>query len=104
MTCLDDYTHFWTIYLLRRKSKVQECLEKYINESEAHLNLKVSKIRCDNGGEYKNKTLTEWCQKRGIVLDFTIPYTPQLNGKAERTNRTLMDKARALIFDCDMEK
>ena len=38
------------------------------------------------------------------MLDFTIPYTPQLNGKAERMNRTLMDKARALIFDCDMEK
>lgn len=29
-------------------------------------------------------------------MDFTIPYSPQLNGKAECLNRTLLEKIRAL--------
>lgn len=38
------------------------------------------------------------------MLDFTTPYTPQLNGKAERLNRTLLDKVRALLFDSSFDK
>lgn len=41
---------------------------------------------------------------KGIELDTTIPYTPQLNGKAERINTTIMEKARSMIFDADMSK
>lgn len=33
-----------------------------------------------------------------------MPYSPQLNGRAERLNRTLLDKIRALLFDSGMEK
>lgn len=40
----------------------------------------------------------------GIVLDYIIPYTPQHNGKAERLNRTLLDKERALIFESSLNK
>lgn len=66
--------------------------------------MKVSKIRCDNGKEYINNELMTFCRKRGIKVDSTIPYSPQLNGKSERLNRTLMEKARSLIFDSGMEK
>lgn len=31
-----------------------------------------------------------------------MPGCPQLNGKAERINRTLMERTRALIFDSDL--
>jgi len=32
-------------------------------------------------------------------MDYTAPYTPQLNGKAERLNRTLVEKVRAMIYN-----
>ncbi|XP_046389411.1 uncharacterized protein LOC124158260 [Ischnura elegans] len=106
ITLLDDYTHFCKVYLLETKSasEVFQCIKRFINEGETHFNLKASKIRCDNGGEFKNELLTTWCQEKGIILDFTIPHTPQLNGKSERLNLTLMNKARALIFDANCEK
>lgn len=104
LTVLDDYTHYCRIYLLKFKSEVTEYLKEFIAEAEALHNLKVSKIRCDNGGEYINFNLRQYCKIHGIVLDCTIPYTPQLNGKAERLNRTLLEKARALIFDADLNK
>ncbi|KZC15095.1 Copia protein [Dufourea novaeangliae] len=37
-------------------------------------------------------------------MDYTTPYTPQLNGKAERLNRTLLEKVRALLFDSNVDK
>ncbi|UYV80734.1 hypothetical protein LAZ67_19001563, partial [Cordylochernes scorpioides] len=37
-------------------------------------------------------------------MDLTIPHSPQLNGKAERLNRTLMEKPRALLIDSGVEK
>lgn len=71
---------------------------------ERKLNQKAAKLRCDNGREYANEYLKNWCKSEGIEIDFTTPHTPQLNGKAERINRTIMEKARALIFDSKMSK
>lgn len=68
------------------------------------MNQKIAKIRCDNGREYANDYLQSWCKSEGIEIDFTTPHTPQLNGKAERINRTIIEKARALIFDSKMKK
>lgn len=96
---LDDYTHFTTVYLLTGKYEAVQAIKDFIKESETKWNLKTAKIRCDNGKEYVNNQLKEWCKNRGTVLDYTIPYSPQLNGKAERLNRTLMDKSRSLIFE-----
>lgn len=36
-------------------------------------------------------------------MNFTISY-PQLNGKAERLNRTLLEKTRALLGESDLDK
>lgn len=75
-----------------------------MEQAEAKWNQRLSKLRCDNGREYINKNLIDWCRKKGIQLDRTIPYTPQLNGKAERLNRTLIEKSRALIIDSGLDK
>lgn len=37
-------------------------------------------------------------------MDFTIPYSPQLNGKAECLNRTLLEKIRALLEESGLKK
>ena len=99
MTCIDDYSHHVTVYLLETKSEAENCLMEYILESENHHNLKVSKIRMDNGGEYRSNDFKNWCKTKGILLDYTIPHTPQLNGTAERMNLTLQNKMRAMLQD-----
>lgn len=96
ISCLEDYTHSTSVYLLNGKFEAVEPIKDFINESEAKWNQKTGKIRYDNGKEYVNNDLKKWCKNRGTILEHTIPYTPQLNGKAERLNRTLLEKARFL--------
>jgi len=38
----------------------------------------------------------------GIKSEFTAPYTPQQNGKAERKNRYLVEMARCMLIGADM--
>ena len=43
--------------------------------------------------------MEEYCDERGILHEFSAPYTPQQNGVAERKNRTLIETARTMLAD-----
>ena len=58
---------------------------------------KIKVLRTDNGGELCEKKFDQFCNKCGISHQNTTPYTPQQNGVAKKTNRTLMDKARSML-------
>nr|GEY54784.1 retrovirus-related Pol polyprotein from transposon TNT 1-94 [Tanacetum cinerariifolium] len=58
--------------------------------------------RCDNGGEFKNKEMNEFCTKKGIKREFSNARTPQQNGVAERRNRTLIEAARTMLADAKL--
>jgi len=104
VTFFDDYTHYTMVYLLKSKAETADKIKEFVNRMETRLEKRVAKIRCDNGKEFINNNLKNWCKEKGIELNTTIPHTPQLNGKAERLNRTLLEKVRALLFDSNMNK
>lgn len=104
ITFMDDLTHFTMVKLLTGKFEVFDTIKEFVNEAENKWNLKVSKIRCDNGREYKNYNIINWAKQKGIVIDFTIPYTPQFNGKVERLNQTLLEEVQVLLTDSKLEK
>nr|GEX74544.1 uncharacterized mitochondrial protein AtMg00810-like [Tanacetum cinerariifolium] len=84
------------------KSKTDETasiLKTFIVALENLLSLKVKKIRYDNGTEFKNADLNQFCGLKGIKREFSIPRTPQQNGIAERKNRTLIEAAKTLLAD-----
>jgi transposase InsO family protein len=55
------------------------------------------KIRSDNGTEFKNMDIEEWCDEEGVKHEFSATYTPQQNGVVERKNKTLITLAIALL-------
>nr|GEV56927.1 hypothetical protein [Tanacetum cinerariifolium] len=61
--------------------------------------LKVKVMRSDNGTEFKNNDLNQFCGMKGIKREFSVPRTPQQNGIAERKNRTLIEAARTMLAD-----
>jgi len=48
-------------------------------------------LQCDNGGEFK-KAVEQLCQKLEVKIIRSSPYHPQLQGKVERSHRTLRKK------------
>ncbi|GJW34514.1 putative ribonuclease H-like domain-containing protein [Tanacetum coccineum] len=43
--------------------------------------------------------MNEFCEKKGIKMEFSVARTPQQNGVAERRNRTLIEAARTMLAD-----
>ncbi|GJV66169.1 putative ribonuclease H-like domain-containing protein [Tanacetum coccineum] len=71
----------------------------FITGIENLIDLKVKVIRCDNGTEFKNKVMNQFCEMKGIKREFSVARTPQQNGVAERKNRTLIEAARTMLAD-----
>ncbi|GJU45819.1 retrovirus-related pol polyprotein from transposon TNT 1-94 [Tanacetum coccineum] len=63
------------------------------------IDLKVKVIRCDNGTEFKNRVMNQFCEMKGIKREFSVARTPQQNGVAERKNKTLIEAARTMLAD-----
>nr|GFC03476.1 retrovirus-related Pol polyprotein from transposon TNT 1-94 [Tanacetum cinerariifolium] len=59
----------------------------------------VKVIRSDNGTEFKNSNLNQFCGLKGIKREFSVPRTPQQNGIPERKNKTLIEAARTMLTD-----
>ena len=66
--------------------------------------LKVKALRSDGGGEYMARHVQQFLEDRGIRHEMTTADTPQHNGVAERLNRTLLDKTRAMLSDANLPK
>ncbi|GJY91975.1 putative ribonuclease H-like domain-containing protein [Tanacetum coccineum] len=77
-------------------------LRNLITEIENLKDLKVKIIRCDNGGEFKNREMDEFCTKKGIKREFSNARTPQQNGVAKRRNITLIEAARTMLVDAKL--
>ena len=44
----------------------------------------IKKIRSDNGVEFNNFTMKDFCNEKGFTHTFPAPRTPQHNGVVER--------------------
>ncbi|GJY61572.1 ribonuclease H-like domain-containing protein [Tanacetum coccineum] len=79
--------------------ETSEILKNFIKEVENLVDKKVKIIRSDNGTEFKNKVMDEFCREKGIKREYSVARTPQQNGVAERKNRTLIEAARTMLAD-----
>ncbi|GJX66311.1 putative ribonuclease H-like domain-containing protein [Tanacetum coccineum] len=95
----DDYSRFTWVFFLASKDETSGILKNFITEIENLVDKKVKIIRCDNGTEFKNRVMNEFCEQKGIKREYSVARTPQQNGVAERRNRTLIEAARTMLAD-----
>nr|GEV77552.1 hypothetical protein [Tanacetum cinerariifolium] len=72
---------------------------KCTNKTENLVDHKVKVIRCDNGTEFKNREMNQFCEMKGIMRQFSVARTSQQNEVAERRNMTLIEAARTMLAD-----
>ncbi|GJX19874.1 putative ribonuclease H-like domain-containing protein [Tanacetum coccineum] len=96
---MDDYSRFTWVFFLATKDETSGILKIFITEVENLVDKKVKIIRFANETEFKNRVISEFCEKKGIKKEFSIARTPQQNGVAEKRNRTLIEAARTMLAD-----
>ena len=104
LTFIDDYSKCTRIFCIKNKSETASCFIEFVNQVENILNKRVKKLQCDNGKEYLNKDIYEFIKFKGIQLQPCPPYVHELNGVAERYNRSAMDIGRCLIREARIHR
>lgn len=72
---------------------------RYLKRNVRILGKKIKRIRTDNGTEFVNSQFKEVTEKEGIEHQKTVPYNPESNGKIERGNRVILERARTLLYE-----
>ena len=83
--------------MIKHKSETFERFKEFKQEVENQLGRNIKMLRSNRCGEYLSSELLDYLRECGIVSQLTPPRTPQLNGVAERRNRTLLDMVRSMM-------
>lgn len=100
---VDESTGFINVSLLSTKNMAfARLLSKIINFKAQYPDNPIKHIRCDNAGEYSSEKFTEYCESVGITVEYSTPYTPQQNGRAEAANKSLLLVVRPLLIQSSL--
>ena len=89
---------------IRHKSEVFQTFRYLIKELEKGTGRKFKALISDRGGEFLSNDFQQYLKRRGIHHQLTTTDSPQQNGVAERMNRTLIEKAHAMIAAANVSK
>lgn len=103
-TFIDDKSRWCEIYFLRRKNELFDKFLEFKAKVEKQTGKFIKTVRSDNGGEYRSNELEDYLKKEGIRHQFTVDYTPQQNGIAERKNRTLVEMATCMLIQSGLPR
>ena len=74
-------------------------MDQFIIFAQNQTGKNVKAIGSDNGTEYVNIRSNNFTKKLGIQHQTTVPGNYQSNGRAERANKILQEKARCMLAD-----
>ena len=96
LTLLDDFSAYAECIPLRSKSDTLKALKSWITLMENQTSKTTKCFRSDRGGEFTGQAFSEYLSSKGIKRETSAPHIHQQNGRAERFNQTIMDKAESL--------
>ena len=94
---IDDATRVAWVRFTRQKSETTKIVKDIVAEMELRNHKTPAGFQTDNGGEYVTKDLKGFFASKGIIHEFSPPYSPESNGVAERPNRTIGESLRAMF-------
>jgi transposase InsO family protein len=94
---VDDYSRYTWVFFLRDKSHTCDIFKTFVRRVKNEFEQKLKKVRSDNGSEFKNTNVEEFCDEKGINHLFSTTYTLEQNGVVERKNRTLIEMSRSML-------
>jgi len=102
LVIVDDYSRYSWVFFLQEKSETMSIFKKFAKRAQNLFGYTIVKIRSDNGSEFKNSHIDDYCDEHGIKHELSSTYTPQQNGVVERKNKTLITLARSMLDEYGM--
>ncbi|GJY65690.1 putative ribonuclease H-like domain-containing protein [Tanacetum coccineum] len=88
----DDYSRFSWVFFLATKDETSGILKSFITIIENLIDQKVKVIRCDNGTEFKNKEMNQFCERKADSKLPTTFWAEAVNTACYVQNRVLVTK------------
>ena len=104
VTFIDRKTRLLRVYFVKRKSDVTEKTKHFIQWIKTQTEHFPKYVFADGGGEYISLDLRKHCDELGINLTHSEAYTPEMNGIAERVNRSIEEGATALLLQANLPR
>ncbi|GJQ95702.1 retrovirus-related pol polyprotein from transposon TNT 1-94 [Tanacetum coccineum] len=98
LVIVDEYSRYTWVHFSKKKIQSPKTIMSFIKRVENQNDIKVKQLRTNNGTEFRNSILVNFCDEKGISQNFSSPYTPEQNGVDERKNRTLIEAARKMLL------
>jgi transposase InsO family protein len=99
---VDEGSRFVFLGLHKSKDEVAQHVINQVKISQRQLGLVVKKLHSDNGSELVTNELMEYTNSEGIVFSTSPVHNPELNGLAERVQKSLLEKCRCLLSDAKL--
>jgi transposase InsO family protein len=103
LVLLDDHSRFSEVVCLTTKGQAAAACVTVLRCWQRATGKQVRCLRTDGGKEFAGELGRE-LRETGVLHQLSVPHTPQQNGRAERLNRTLVEKARAMLLEARMPK
>ena len=99
----DEATNYRWVLPMKTTKNLHNDLDKWMtNVENQHDGVRVKQLRTDNGPEFTSDGFKKWASDKGIEIEYSETYTPELNGRSERSNRIWMDGVRAMLNDAKL--
>jgi hypothetical protein len=97
LTCIDEYTRYAFVVLLKKKSDAAVNLLRIMKRGHVLHGLRVKHLRADCGGEFQNAVMRIAKDELGIADQYVPANCHQSNGLIERLNGTLACTIRVVL-------
>jgi hypothetical protein len=104
VTFIDDKTRLTHLYLLKTKDETPKMYKQYEAWVETQMGAKIKTLNTDRGGEYQGEEFVDYLKSKGTHQKLNVHDTPQHAGVAERRNRTIGERIRALLHASGLPK
>ncbi|CAI5527803.1 unnamed protein product [Closterium sp. Naga37s-1] len=97
LTFIDAGTRYVWVVNVEARSRAYEAFRLWLAHAQRQSGEKLKVWQSDGAAEFRSKEPQDYLAQKGIEHHISLPYAHQQQGVAERTNRTLMTKVRALM-------
>ena len=94
MCFINEFSGYAVVKFMKYKTQALQTFKEYVAQYG-----QPKFLRTDNETEYKNKSIS-----KEISREYKVPETPEQNGVAERSNRTVVEAARCFLIDSKLPK